>query len=100
MGFRRLFDTLAQLDLVDNILVLFSSDNGAQHEAHNQPFRSRKQQVLEGGMRVPLIAHWPNIIPADSHCDRLLSLMDVLPTVARLAGAELPQDRGIGLNLQ
>jgi|GEM_PF-2173939 len=100
MVLRRLFDTLAQLDLVDNILVLFSSDNGAQHEAHNQSFRSRKQQVLEGGMRVPLIVRWPNIIPTENHCDRLLSLMDVPPAVARLAGAELPQDRVIDLNLQ
>jgi arylsulfatase A-like enzyme len=82
----------------DNTLVLFSSDNGpwlsyGNHAGSAGPFREGKGTVWDGGHREPTLARWPGKIPAGSVCNELTGTIDVLPTFARLAGAEPPKDR-------
>ncbi|MBM4017858.1 MAG: sulfatase [Planctomycetes bacterium] len=81
-----------ELGLDERTLVIFTSDNGpAGHPA--PPLRGGKGTTWEGGQRVPFIARWPGRIPAGAQCGGLSSVMDVLPTLARLAGGKAPADR-------
>lgn len=84
---------LRRLDLAENTLVLFTSDNGGARGCVNKPLRGGKGMQFEGGMREPTLAWWPGTIPAGSVCDAITTTMDLLPTFARLAGAAPPQDR-------
>lgn len=83
--------------LDDRTLVVWTSDNGAPQrdppQGSNLPLGGWGYTTTEGGMRVPCIARWPGRIPAGSQCDELCTMMDLLPTFANLAGAELPGDR-------
>ena len=93
-------DALAAHGIDDRTLVLFASDNGpwlvfGNHAGSAGPLREGKSTSFEGGVRVPAIARWPGRIPAGSASGAVLGLIDVLPTAARLAGAELPADRVI-----
>ena len=90
--------TLRALGIDRRTLVIFTSDNGArtiENEGSNGPLRAGKGTTWEGGQRVPCVAWWPGTIPAGRTCDTLVSSMDVLPTLARLAGAKLSDDRPI-----
>ncbi len=91
----QIFETLRQLGLDKNTLVIFTSDNGGapRHGAINTPLRGGKASTFEGGMRVPTIAWWPGRIPADTETDAVTSMMDILPTLTKLAGGKLPTDR-------
>jgi arylsulfatase A-like enzyme len=96
----KILDLIAELKLDDNTLVIFSSDNGpwlikGEHGGNATPFRGGKGGAYEGGMRVPCIMRWPQVIPAGSVCGELATQMDFLPTFAKLAGGELPKDRKI-----
>ena len=100
----KILNTLRQEKLDQNTIVLFTSDNGActnswDAEAtwfgSNAPFRGKKQQVWEGGVRFPCVAWGPGRIPAGSVCRELATVMDFLPTFAAMAGADLPTDRTI-----
>lgn len=83
---------LDELKLNENTLVIFTSDNGpAGRQA--PPFRGNKGTIFEGGMREPCIMRWTGKIPAGSTCDRIAGNIDVLPTMAKLIGAELAKDR-------
>ena len=90
-----LMKALKRLGLDDNTLVIFTSDNGGalHHKASNGPLRGGKGMAWEGGMRVPCVARWPGKIPAGSKCEDLCTTMDLLPTFAKLAGAEVSKDR-------
>ncbi|MFK8114279.1 MAG: sulfatase [Rubripirellula sp.] len=106
----RIIDTLKKLDLVENTYLLFTSDNGPwliknkKHRDGESPqdhggsagqLRSGKVSTWEGGVRVPTILWAPNRVPANTECDRIAATIDLLPTFARLAGAEKPTDRVI-----
>ena len=93
----QVLDTLRELGLAEKTLVIFTSDNGGSlpHGSNNTPLRGSKGQTLEGGIRVPTLAWWPGKIPAGTSSDAITSMMDVLPTFARLAGAKVPADRKI-----
>jgi len=85
---------IKQAGIDEQTLVIFTSDNGpAGHPA--PPLRGGKGSTWEGGMRVPFIARWPGKVPAGAACAEQASVMDILPTFARLAGARLPTDRVI-----
>ena len=71
--------------IVNNTLVLFTSDNGGTH-FNNLPLRGVKGMFTEGGIRVPLIAHWPGVIPANKISDHLVHGVDFYPTFLELAG--------------
>ena len=93
----QVLQTVRQLGLQERTLVLFTSDNGGapRHGAINRPLRGGKGSTFEGGMRVPTIAWWPKQIPAGTETGAVTSMMDLLPTLVRLAGGEPPDDRVI-----
>lgn len=88
----QILDTLRELKLDQNTLVIFTSDNGGplQQGADNTPLRGGKGSTLEGGMRVCTIAWWPGKIDAGSQTDAITSHMDWLPTFAALGDARPP----------
>ena len=71
-----------------NTLIIFSSDNGPWYQGSPGHLRGRKGMTWEGGVREPFIARWPGKIPAGRVCQGLVSMMDVFPTVAKLAGVK------------
>jgi arylsulfatase A len=97
----RVLDTLRELHLDKNTLVIFTSDNGGVAKvASNAPLRGFKGSTWEGGQRASTIAWWPGKIAAGSRSDAVMSEIDVLPTLVRLAGGEVPHDRKIdGLDI-
>lgn len=96
----RILDLLAELNLDEQTLVIFTSDNGpwhirGEHGGNATPLRAGKGTTYEGGMRVPCIMRWPGKVPAAAVCREMATMMDVLPTLTNLAGAQLPSDRVI-----
>ncbi len=97
----QILDQLVELDIDENTLVIWTSDNGAPiakeagdlSRGSNLPLHGRGYTTAEGAFRVPTIMWWPGTILADTTCDELATTMDVLPTCARLANATLPDDR-------
>jgi arylsulfatase A len=92
--------TLDRLELSDRTLVIFTSDNGPWLEFKADggsagPLRGGKGTNWEGGQRVPCVLRYPPLVEAGSVRREMMSTMDVLPTVAALVGAELPQGRVI-----
>ncbi len=98
---------LAALDrhgLAENTLVIFTSDNGpwlnfGNHAGSAGPLREGKGTAFEGGVRVPAIMRWPGRIAAGSVSRRLAATIDVLPTLAAITGAPLPELPIDGVNL-
>ena len=94
----RLMALLAELDLEETTLVIFTSDNGATSAGgadpeffnSNGPYRGIKRDLYEGGIITPMIARWTGTITAGSTTDHLSSFQDVLPTLAELGGGESP----------
>jgi len=106
----RILDSLREMGIDKNTYVLFTSDNGpwliknkaladgslpTDHGGSAGPLRSGKVSTFEGGVRVPTILWGPGRVPENSVCDKLASTLDVLPTLAALAGAQKPKDRVI-----
>lgn len=99
-GVGEILKTLKELQLDENTLVIYTSDNGPWDLPRGRggsagPLRGFKFQTYEGGMRVPCIMRWPGKIPADIVSFEVAGTIDLLPTIARLAGADLPEDRVI-----
>lgn len=95
----RLLDTLRQLRLAERTLVVFTSDNGPWAVFDEQggsagPLRGAKGGTFEGGLRVPAIFWWPGTVAPRVVTD-IGSTLDLLPTIAALAGAAPPDDRPI-----
>jgi arylsulfatase A-like enzyme len=88
----QILDRVRSLGLAEHTLVLFTSDNGPERKTGGSadPLRGTKHTVYEGGVRVPLVAWWPGHVPAGRTCNEFLSALDVLPTIAHLAGATPP----------
>lgn len=104
----RVMAALDELGLAEDTLLIFTSDNGgASHvRSHgvpatdNSPLRAGKGFPYEGGIREPLIVRWPGHIPAGTVESTPVCSIDLLPTIAAVTGATLPQDRVIdGVNL-
>ena len=93
----QVLDTIKQLKLDQKTMVIFTSDNGGQprHGAVNKPLRGGKGSTFEGGMRVPTIARWVGKIPPGTSTAAVTSMMDILPTLTKLAGGTVPTDRKI-----
>jgi arylsulfatase A len=93
-------DLVDELGLAENTLVIFTSDNGPTHLGPGQVdyeffesaggLRGLKGSVYEGGIRVPMIARWPGKIAPGTTSDHVSAFQDVLPTLAELGGAEVP----------
>ncbi len=112
----RLVDLLKELDLLDNTLIFFCSDNGYspmdeiprelidrgvptldEFFHHRGPFKGGKGDLHEGGLRVPMIAHWPAGITQPGVCDHPWAFWDLMPTAAELAQADCPTTDGISI---
>lgn len=89
--------SLKELGLDKNTLVIFTSDNGPNTGKGGSagPLKGGKGSTLEGGVRVPFVARWPGTIPAGTEIDEAITGMDLLPTLTKLAGGEVPDDRVI-----
>jgi arylsulfatase A len=91
----RILDTLDELGIAGNTLVAFASDNGpwllyGDHGGSAGPFREGKLATFEGGLRVPGIMRWPGRVRPDTVSGEIVTMMDLLPTVAEATGAGLP----------
>lgn len=87
-GIGRVLDTLDQTGLARDTLLIFTSDNGGALEfaADNGPWRSGKQHMYEGGLRVPCAVRWPGRVKAGSQTDRIALSMDIFATALDVAG--------------
>jgi arylsulfatase A-like enzyme len=86
----QLLATLKELGIDQNTFILFFSDNGGGGPCDNTPLRGHKSQMFEGGLRVLSLARWPGRIPAGQVSGELLTTLEVLPTLAAMAGAQRP----------
>jgi arylsulfatase A-like enzyme/type 1 glutamine amidotransferase len=92
----RILDALKKAGIDDDTIVLFASDNGpwlsyGHHGGSAGRLREGKGTTWEGGVRVPFLARWPGKIPAGSTCDEPAMTIDILPTIAKITGAKLPE---------
>ena len=96
----QVLDTLRKNGLAENTFVLFTSDNGPwltpnRTQGSAGPLRDGKGSTYEGGVRMPTIMWWPGTIPAGTVCKEVTATIDMMPTLARLAGTTEPKDRVI-----
>lgn len=85
----QILDKLDQLNIADNTLILFTSDNGAAFEGFIGDLKGGKTDLHEGGIRVPMLARWPGEIPAGSSSEAFGHSVDLLPTFCEAAGITL-----------
>jgi len=94
----RILDRLGSLGLDQRTIVMFASDNGRATEGGSAaaffrgdlPLRGIKRDLYEGGIRAPFVVHWPGKVEPGSVTDHLSAFQDLLPTLAELTGAPLP----------
>lgn len=94
----QIMDAVESIGQSDNTLIVFTSDNGpwlsyGSHAGSSGPLREGKGTMWEGGYREPTIMRWPQTIPAGTSTDKLASTIDLLPTIAGLISAELPDTK-------
>jgi arylsulfatase A-like enzyme len=95
-----IFAKLKELGLDKNTIVIFTSDNGPHQEGgadpdyfdSNGPLKGYKRDLYEGGIRVPMIAWWPEKIEAGSTNGHISAFWDVMPTLAELVGVDEPEN--------
>jgi N-acetylgalactosamine-6-sulfatase len=96
----RIGDVLRQLDTMGaagNTIVVFTSDNGADANGRNDPFKGRKSSVWEGGVRAPLHMRWPGVVPAGREVSQVAVTMDLAPTLLSASGVSGGRLDGIDL---
>jgi len=94
-----ILEKLKTTGLSKKTIVILTSDNGPHSEGgynpdyfnSNGPLRGIKRDLYEGGIRVPMIAWWPGIIPADTISSHVSAFWDIMPTLAEITGADLPE---------
>jgi len=104
----RLLDTLKELGVEDNTIVVFASDNGPYGEAAREfgnqgtpdmgnsgPFRGELGEVTEGAIRTAAIIRWPAKVKPNTTSYAMFSIMGFLPTFASIIGGKMPTDRPI-----
>jgi arylsulfatase A-like enzyme len=91
-GIGWVLQSLERRGLADNTLVIFTSDNGGERFSNNWPFVGQKMDLLEGGIRVPLLARWPARIPNASLSDSPNLTMDWTATMLAAAGVSADPD--------
>ncbi len=101
-GIGRVLETLKQLGLEDDTLVVFTSDNGPQFATtwedrtsltrYNCGFNGHKDLIYEGGIRVPAIVRWPNGLPCTMMRHEMTHFSDWFPTLLDVAGVQRPKD--------
>ncbi len=87
IGIGRIMNKLKELGLVENTIIIFSSDNGGQNMCtSNLPLRGQKGNIYEGGIRVPTFIVWPGVTEPGSTCDVPITVVDFYPTLVEMAG--------------
>ena len=93
----QILDAIDDLGVRENTIVLWLSDNGPEeieeHQGTAGYWRGNYFTALEGSMRVPALIRWPGNIPGGVKTNEIIHMVDVLPTFARVAGYEVPNDR-------
>jgi arylsulfatase A-like enzyme len=84
----RVLRKLDESGLAKNTIVIFTSDNGGERYSNNWPFSGMKDELLEGGLRIPAIVRWPGKIKAGTVSQQVMISMDWMPTLLAAAGAE------------
>ncbi|MCG8309044.1 MAG: sulfatase-like hydrolase/transferase [Cytophagales bacterium] len=92
---KRILEYLKKSNIYENTILVFTSDNGAQAGGPsvlpgNAPFSGHKGTYYQGGIRVPLLIHWPTGIKRAFSSEMLVSTMDILPTIVEATGATVP----------
>jgi uncharacterized sulfatase len=96
----RILETLVELSLVDNTIVIFYSDNGALGNPEVlKPLRGSKANLYEGGIRVPLIVRWPGKVQPGSLSSTLCTDIDLFPTLIEATGTTPVSEKLDGLSL-
>ena len=94
----RIMETLDRLNVSDNTLLIFTSDNGPREGVNGHKssgnLRGQKGEIWEGGHRVPFIARWPGKIKPGTTSDEVTTLTDLMATCAAVVGTRLPNDAG------
>ncbi|NQT83147.1 sulfatase-like hydrolase/transferase [bacterium] len=93
-GIGKVITALNDANIINNTLIVFTSDNGGQINvgANNGPLRGGKQDMYEGGIRVPMCAVWPGRITSGSRSDRVALTMDLFPTLCSVAGVSFDHE--------
>ena len=90
-------DTIEKLDLADDTIVIFTSDNGREGIPRSfgftGPWRSGMFSPYEGSLRVPFLLRWPGKVPAGRMSNEIVHATDLMPTIASVLDADLPKDR-------
>jgi len=99
-----IMNTLKADGLEKNTLVIFTSDNGpwltfGNHAGSSGGLREGKATTWEGGQKEPAVFRWPGVIPSGTVCNKLSSTIDILPTLATISGAPLPDHKIDGLDI-
>ena len=112
---KRVLDALDKHELVENTLVIATSDHGSapyagriaratfdqlkelKKDGHHStgPFRGYKFSVYEGGLRVPFVARWPNVIEKGTTCNSLIGVNDLMATLADIANVQLQSTQAV-----
>jgi len=97
----RIINKLKELNLEENTIIVYLSDNGPNGWRWNGGMRGKKGSIDEGGVRSPLFMSWKNTIPASKNITQIASAIDILPTLAGLAGIETKTQKPLdGLNMK
>ncbi len=95
----RILDTISELNIADNTVVIFTSDNGPEDtmpwRGWAGPWSGTYVTAMEGSLRVPFIIRWPGKIPAGRVSNEMVHITDLFTTLASLSGADVPTDRAI-----
>jgi arylsulfatase A-like enzyme len=95
-----IMDVLKKLGIDEETVVFFASDNGGHPISRNLPLKGYKQDLDEGGIRVPFIIRWPGVVPPGQISSQLSITMDITATIAALAEAKVPEEHRMdGINL-
>jgi len=100
----QIVDALKRNGIEDNTWIMFTSDNGpwlrfGNHAGSAKPLREGKMTEWEGGTREPCIMRWPGHIPAGAESRNMFMSVDLLPTIAKIVGADLPTNRIDGMDV-
>ena len=95
----RVLDTLSDLKLTDNTIVIFTSDNGPEdlipHRGWAGPWTGTYVTAMEGSLRVPFLMRWPGKVPAGRVNNEMMHEVDLFTTLGHIVGSEIPTDRVI-----
>ena len=97
----RVLAALDRLDLANDTIVIFLTDNGPNGKRYTAGLRGQKGAVYEGGVRVPFFFRWPGRVRAGRTVDRIAANFDIYPTLADICGVDLPDGRPLdGVSLK